>query len=356
MTTMAFLVATGAAFPGQPPGAGPDMAIDQATRTAVIDGVVSALADFYVYPDVAEQMGKALRDRQQQHRYDAVTSARTFAETLTSDLRDVSHDRHLAINYSSSALPNFAFPPPPPTREQVERQRAQLAERNFAFERVERLPGNIGYLDLRGFLPPNLMADTAAAAMTFLSNTEAVIIDLRQNNGGSPDGVSFLASYFFDDPQRMNDIYTRPTNQTRQYWTSPSVPGKRLTGKDVYLLTSARTFSAAEDFAYGLKNLKRVTVVGEVTGGGAHPVGPRRITDHFVAVVPMGRSISSVTNTDWEGVGVQPDIAAPASEALAVAQLTALQKRLPLATDPPLRTEITSAIDRLKAELDPHKP
>jgi C-terminal processing protease CtpA/Prc len=134
------------------------------------------------------------------------------------------------------------------------------------------------------------------------------------------------------------------------------VPGKRLIDKDVYVLTSSRTFSAAEDFTYGLKNLKRVTVIGETTGGGAHPVGLRRLTDHFAMVVPVGRSISPVTHGDWEGVGVEPDVAIPAAQALARAHLTALQKRLPATTEPPLRTEITTAIQRLSAELDAHNP
>jgi retinol-binding protein 3 len=139
------LGATAPVFPAQPPASqGPDMSIDESTRVAVIDGVVQQLADFYVYPDAATKMGQAIRQHQQQHRYDAITSARTFAETLTSDLREVSHDRHLALNYSFSILPTFPFPPPTPTPDQVERQRAAWSQRNFGFEKVERLAGNIG--------------------------------------------------------------------------------------------------------------------------------------------------------------------------------------------------------------------
>jgi C-terminal processing protease CtpA/Prc len=187
--------------------------------------------------------------------------------------------------------------------------------------------------------------------MTFLGNVQALIIDLRQNGGGSPDGVALVASYLFERPVRMNDIYDRPSNETRQFWTLPYVPGKRLVDKDVYVLTSSRTFSAAEDFTYGLKNQKRATIVGEVTGGGAHPVGPRRLNDHFVLIVPMGRSISSITRTDWEGVGVEPDIQVPAAQALATAHLMAVEKRLPVVTEPPMKAEITAAIERLKKEL-----
>jgi C-terminal processing protease CtpA/Prc len=232
--------------------------------------------------------------------------------------------------------------------------RGVMAQTNFGFEKVERLAGNIGYLDLRGFLPPEIMGDTAAAAMSFLSYSDALIIDLRQNGGGSPDGVALLVSYLVPPhPVRLNDIYNRVSDQTHQYWSLPYVPGKRFTMKDVYLLTSNRTFSGAEDFAYALKNLKRVTIVGEVTGGGAHPVGPRRINDHFVAMVPFGRSISVVTNTDWEGVGVEPDVKAPAERALATAHLAALQKRATNVTEPRMKTEIATAIERLKKELAP---
>ena len=333
-----------------PPG-GPDMSIDASTRAAIIDGIVKELADFYVFPDAAAKMGQAIRQHQQQHQYDAIVSARTFAQTLTTDLREVSHDRHLAVNYyGGSILPEYPFPLPPPTREQTERMRAAQAPRNFGFEKVERLAGNIGYLDLRAFMPPSMMGETAAAAMTFLGNTDALIIDLRQNGGGSPDAVAFIASYFFDDPQRLNDIVNRPMNETRQFWTSSHVPGAKFIGKDVYILTSARTFSAAEDLTYALKNLKRATIVGEVTGGGAHPVGVRRLSDHFALAVPVGRSLSPITHTDWEGTGIEPDVAATAAQALPRAHLTALQKRLPNA-DPSLRSEITSAITRLTTEL-----
>jgi len=253
------------------------------------------------------------------------------------------------VGYSPNVLP--PFPPPPPSPEQMERQRVAVGESNFGFEKVERLAGNIGYLDLRGFMPPSLMGDTAAAAMSFLGNVDALIIDLRQNGGGSPDGVALMASYLFGQPVRMNDIYDRPSNETRQFWTLPYVPGRRLIGKDVYVLTSNRTFSAAEDFTYGLKNLQRATIVGEVTGGGAHPGGPRRINDHFFVAVPSGRSISFITHTDWEGVGVQPDVKVPAVQALATAHLLALEKRAPAVTEPPMKAEIAAAIERLKKEL-----
>jgi hypothetical protein len=346
-----FAVVTSVSFLAQGPPPGPDMTIDAATRSAVIDGALKELGDFYVFPDVAARMTAAIREHQQRREYDGITSARQLAESLTRDLRAVSADKHLGVNYSVNMLPPLPYPPPPPSAEQIERSRTAMAQTNFGFEKVERLAGNIGYIDMRAFLPPNLSGDTVAAAMTFVANTDALIIDLRQNGGGSPDGVALLASYLFDRPVRMNDIYDRPSNETRQFWTMAYVPGKRIVGKDVYVLTSNRTFSAAEDFTYGVKNLERATIVGEVTGGGAHPVGPRRINDHFVIVVPMGRSLSAITHTDWEGTGVEPDVKVPASRALATAHLKALEKRASSALDPPMRAEIADSMARLRKEL-----
>jgi len=243
-------------------------------------------------------------------------------------------------------LPDQRDGPPPP--DEMERMRAIAARVNFGFEKLERLEGNIGYLDLRGFLPAALAGETVTAAMNFLANTQAVIIDLRQNGGGEPAEVALISSYLFgSDPVHLNDLYWRPTNETHQWWTSAYVPGKRLTGKDVYILTSNRTFSAAEEFTYNLKSLKRATIIGETTGGGAHPGGPRRINDHFFVNVPSGRAINPITKTNWEGKGVEPDIKVPADKALKTAHLMALEKELPAEKDPAVK----SAIEKLKKEL-----
>jgi len=350
MKTVLMIVLGSAALLGQGPGPGPDMTIDAGTRTAVIDGALKALEENYVFPESAKKMAEAIRARQQRKEYDAITSARQFADILTEQLRDVSHDKHLRVAYSSDVLPADRGGPPPP--DEVERMRAFGARVNFGFEKVERLEGNIGYLDLRGFLPARLAGDTVAAAMNLLANTECLIIDLRQNGGGDPAEVALIASYLFGtDPVHLNDLYWRPTNETHQWWTSAWVPGRRLTGKDVYILTSSRTFSAAEEFTYDLKNLKRATVIGETTGGGAHPGGPRRINDHFFVNVPSGRAINPVTKTDWEGKGVEPDVKVPAEQALKTAHLMALEKELATLKDPGPKAEVSAAIQKLKKEL-----
>jgi retinol-binding protein 3 len=348
-----FLLAAALLAQGPPPG--PDMAVDAAARNAVIDGALKALNEGYIFPAVAAQMERAIRDRQHRNEYDSITSARQFASKLTNDLREVSHDKHLRVDYVSRALPPQPAQPPSPEEllKMMEQQRVQLARINFGFEKLERLPGNIGYLDLRAFTPAALTGETAAAAMNFLSNSEAVIIDLRKNGGGDPATVSLIASYLFGpQPVHLNDLYNREHDETRQFWTLPYVPGRKLFGKDVYVLTSSNTFSGGEEFTYDLKTQKRATIVGETTGGGAHPVGGRRINDHFIIGVPSGRPINPITKTDWEGTGVEPDVKVPAEQALSTAHLMALEKLLPtLSNAPGVKAEAEQEIERLKKEL-----
>jgi len=351
MKTSALLLLASALLFAQGPPAGPDMTVDAAMRAEVIDGALKALNDNYVFPEVAKKMEQAIRERQQHKEYDSITSARTFAQTLGDNLREVSHDKHLGVFYSAEPIPPERSNREP-SPEEIEQQRVFLARVNFGFEKVERMVGNIGYLDLRAFQPAAFVGDTAAAAMNFLANTEALIIDLRQNGGGDPATVALISSYLFAPaPVHLNDLYWRPGNETHQWWTLPYVPGKRLVGKDVYVLTSQRTFSAAEEFTYNLKNLKRATIVGETTGGGAHPGGPHRINDHFAVGVPSGRAINPISKTDWEGTGVEPDVKVPAARALKTAHLMALEKQLPTLTNPGLKSAVGDAIERLKKEL-----
>jgi hypothetical protein len=337
----------------QAPAPAADQTVDAKTRGEIIDAALAALNEAYVYPEVAAKMEAAIRARQKRGEYDAVTSGRQFAQMLTDHLRDVSRDRHLSVTFNPQGPPPPPAPPPGGPTAPEDRQRIVAARQNFGFARVERLAGNIGYVDLRGFMPPAVAGETATASMAFVAGTEAVIFDLRQNGGGDPSMVAFLTSYLFGpQPVHLNDFYFRPRNETRPSWTLPYVPGRRLTNKDVYLLTSTRTFSGAEEFAYNLKHLKRATIVGETTGGGAHLVGGRRINTYFAIGVPSGRPINAVTKTSWEGVGVEPDVKVPAEDALRTAHLMALEKvqqNLP-ADAAGLGNEVTTTLERLRAE------
>lgn len=329
-------------------GAQTSATIDVATRAEVIEGALKALNAEYVFPETAKKMEQAIRERMQRKEYDSITDASAYATTLTSHLQEVSRDKHLRVIFDDGSRPMFGGGPNPADRE---RAWMMSAKRNFGFERVERLSGNIGYLDLRGFEGPELATDTAAAAMNFLANTDAMIIDLRQNGGGHPEAVAFISSYLFDKRTHLNDIYERPTNRTQEFWTREDVPGKRYGDKPVYVLTSRRTFSAAEEFTYNLKNLKRATIIGETTGGGAHPVNARRLGKNFLITVPFARSINPITKTNWEGVGVKPDIETPAEKALKVAHLAALKSALPKTSDQTLAGQLKSMIESMQSEL-----
>lgn len=292
-----------------PPGAVlEDITLDAAERLRVLDAIYKNLADFYVYPDIAKKMDENLRSHQQRGDYNAITNGGVFADRLTTDMRVVSHDRHLGVAYNP-----FKTPAPPadqhgPSAEERTRMRQSLERSNCGFVKIEILPHNIGYLKFNMFAPPDICGPTVVAAMNFLANVDAIIFDLRTNGGGDPKMVAFIASYLFDQPTHLSDIYNRHEDSTTQYWTSPYVPGPRLAATPAFVLTSKMTFSGAEDFTYSLKVPKRVTVIGETTGGGAHPVSGHRIDDHFSIGVPFARSINLTTKTNWERTGVEPDI------------------------------------------------
>ncbi|MBV9301637.1 MAG: S41 family peptidase [Acidobacteriaceae bacterium] len=299
-----------------PPAAFQHIEFDAAERKRVIGGVISNLKEYYVYPDLAQKMTDMLAAHEKAGEYNSATDRAAFAELLTRQLQDVSHDRHLRVFYSSSKAPEH---PPASPRDDAE-FRKQVERDNCAFKKVEILPHNLGYVKFNAFAPPAWCGDTAAAAMGFLAHADAIIFDLRDNHGGDPHMVAFIATYLFSHPTHLNDIYNRHDNSTEQYWTLADVPGKRLADKPAYVLTSSETFSGGEEFCYDLKNLKRATLVGETTGGGAHLVDGHRIDDHFGIGVPFARAINPISKKDWEGAGVVPDVNVKAADALAIAE------------------------------------
>ncbi|HKP71332.1 MAG TPA: S41 family peptidase, partial [Pyrinomonadaceae bacterium] len=223
---------------------------------------------------------------------------------------------------------------------------------NMGLEKVETLNGNIGLLEFSYFDPSNEAAKKISDAMNTLASTDALIIDLRRCRGGASNAITLLMSYFFDKSIHLSDAYDRVLDEKMESWSLAEVPGKRYGQKDVYILTSRFTFSAAEDISYTLKNLKRATIVGETTGGGAHPVRGRRLNEHFFVMVPFARYISPVTQTNWEGVGVKPDVEAPAAHALKLAQLTALKKLSAQKHDAKTSAQLKTLIEELQKELD----
>jgi hypothetical protein len=327
----------------QTPPDQPDLTLDSAARRQVIEAMLQHVHDYYVFPSKAGEIEKALRERLARGEYDQINSARQFAATLTQQLQALAHDKHLRVAYSYKPLPQHLGRGGPGP--------AEMGRLNYGFERVERLPGNIGYVDFRNFVPAELGKETVAAVFSFLANTDAIIFDLRKNGGGDPAMVAQMVSYLVGpEPVHLNDIYWRYGDSERkeEFWTQKEVAGKRYgRTKDVYVLTSSRTFSGGEEFTYDLKTLKRAIIVGETTGGGANPGGPFRLNDHFAVMVPRGHAVNPVTKTNWEGVGVEPDVKAPADDALKTAQVMALKKLAAKATD----AELRSALERELASL-----
>jgi hypothetical protein len=329
-------------LPAQSGAPGTD--VSPTERTSVLEGAIAQLNASYIYPETAKKMETGIRARMSAGEYESITGAKPLAEKLTADLREVSHDKHLGVKF----FPEGARERPAgePSPEEIKAQRPMMEKLNFGFEKVERMQGNVGYLEIRGFVPPAAGGETASAAMTFLAHTDALIVDLRKNGGGEPAMIAYLLTYLFDSPTHLNDIYERSGDKTQQWWTLPYVPGLRFGGKKpVYVLTSRHTFSGAEEFAYNLKVLKRATVIGEATGGGAHPSRPVKLSEHFAIELPYARAINPVTNTNWEGTGVAPDVPKPAEEALEAAFVMALEQILKAADNPRQKDQLRKLIE-----------
>jgi C-terminal processing protease CtpA/Prc len=333
----------------------PDMTIDAATRSAVIETLIKELNDGYIFPETAKRMEADLRGRIGNKEYDSITSAKGLAEKLTADAQSISKDKHLRVRYSFQPIP-VRKDKDEPTAEEKAQFETFNKRVNFGFEKLERMQGNIGYVDLRGFMDPQAGAETVASAMGFLANTDILIFDLRQNGGGDPNMIALISSYLFGDkPVHLNDMYFREGNRTEEFWTKPENVKRHFGDKEIYVLTSSRTFSGAEEFANNMKVLKRATLIGETTGGGANPGGTVRLTEHFGAFLPVGRAVNPITKTNWEGVGVEPDIKAPKEQALKIAYIMALNKQLERAKDEDLKGALKDLIEQNQKELDTMK-
>jgi hypothetical protein len=300
--------------------AGDDAKLDGAERRHVIDGVIKNLKEHYVDREVAQKMADAVLAHEKNGDYRVVTEGGAFADLLTRQMRDVSHDMHLEVVYSRDRLPEH---PGAPTAESVANYRRTLERENCTFETVKILPHNIGYLKLNSFPDVSICRSTAAAVMASLNRADAVIFDLRDNRGGSPEMVMLIAAYLFDHPEYM---YSPREAPTERLWTRSPVTGNRLADKPAYVLTSGTTWSGAEQFSYDLKMLKRATLVGERTRGGTHAGVFYRIDDHFGMGIPEVKVVNPFSNADWEGVGVEPDVKVKALDALSTAERLAEKK------------------------------
>jgi hypothetical protein len=318
------------------------LAAEQLPNREVVAKALALLRENYVFPELAGEVAAAIETRLAAGEYDNLDEI-TLTDLLTSHLQEASGDKHLGVRLGGGPGPGDGQrrddrQRDEPTDHEARRLKMRQMGRldNFGIHRVERLDGNIGYLDLRRMPMPENAGPAIAAAMELVCGTYALIIDLRRNGGGHPNGVAFWCSYLLpEEPVHLNDIFHADTGETRQFWSLPYVPGTRYLDRPVYVLTSTRTFSGGEDLCYTLQALGRAELIGETTGGGAHPTRGFPISAAVHIAVPFARSINPVTGTNWQGTGVVPDTEVPADQAYGAAYAKALRHVAGLADIPP---------------------
>jgi len=263
------------------------------------------LLDYYVFPEIAENMSKSLLAQLANGEYYNEVNGHFVASKITKQLLQISNDKHLELIYSEKPISTIPFDP-----SSADHHSSQQLN-NYGFQKVERLAGNVGHLVINSFEYPQFAGETAAYAMSFLAHTDGLIIDLRSNHGGSSFMTALIASYLLESypPIHLHDTYWRYYDKVQSFWSLPSVPGKKFgASKPIYVLTSSRTASGGEEFAYNLQALQRAKIVGEQTSGKANAGSVHRINDHFQAFIPNAYVINPTTAGSWNDIGVIPDI------------------------------------------------
>ncbi len=347
---MAASVVAAVAATGEPAPARPVTAAEK--RQAVTE-LAQTLRARYAIAETAEVAAKAIEEKLAHGSYDPFESGERFAEAVKADLLAATHDKHLDFGVAPPPAPTPAPGTRPDPDAEAAAWRARARAGNWGLPRAEVLAGNVGYLEVRRFQPPDLAGDTVVAAISFLANTDAVIVDLRNCHGGNAYLQPLVAGYFFSRPTSLYDMVFRGSNSTERFWTAAWLPGKRLAEIPMYILTSAYTFSGGEAFAYRFKVLKRATIVGETTGGGANAGGVLDVAPCFRVFMPMGRPVDRDTKSNWEGTGVEPDIKTAAREALGVAHVEALKALRGRATLAAEKARLEWALERAEAGRAP---
>lgn len=322
--------------------------ITNTQKRETIDGILKVLQIRYIFPEVADSMQSFVMNNLQSGKYDAISDGDEFALQLTKDFQRVSKDLHLKVQYSIEKAGENADPDNNDSKESWLNQ--ILTENNYGIKSKKIMEGNIGYLEIPMFGPLDRCADTIISAIQYVVDTDALILDLRSCRGSLDENtIPFMCSYFFKESTHFFNIYSRETNFTKQFWTYAWVPGKRYIDKPIYVVTSSRTFSGGEELAYDLKHANRAAIVGEVTRGGANPTNLERINSSFTVSVPYIRSVNPITQTNWEGTGVQPDIHVKSNIALFTAQIAALKALYEKSSDENYRLKLMQAIKTTEA-------
>lgn len=305
--------------------------ISNSEISTLIDSLNLALNKYYVFPEKASLMLDYINSQHKNGAYNQIFDTGKLASQLHKDLQQIHKDPHLYIFYNPQTAADLERQNSSNNNNKQARERglAQVRKNNFGFKKPIILKGNIGYVRFDEFLG-FIQEAKPKMASTFksLSNTIALIIDLRYNQGGSPEMVNQIESYFFKEKTRMNDIIDRWHNTTYELYAEPEKADGITLSMPLYILTSKQTFSAAEDFCYAMQNIKRAKIVGETTAGGAHPAVPISLKQGFVIEIPFARSYNNITKTDWEGTGVIPDVPINAKQAFTRAKSLANEELL----------------------------
>ncbi len=321
------------------------------SNAEVIEAIREKLNEYYINPERVDSICNQLISNNHSGKYKDFHDEEAFAMQMHDELRKLSGDYHFSFWYTdpktttNTSLLSF--------NQINDEEQKRMKWANYGFQKIEILSGNVGYIKLNEFSELGLGENAATSAISAVENTNALIIDLRDNLGGDPEMVKYISSYFFGEEKvHLNDIYYRIDDDTEEFWTDPCVPGKKI-DVPIYILTSQSTFSAGEEFCYNLKNLKRATIIGDTTGGGAHPIRNVYLGNGFNMTIPFAKAINPITKSNWEGIGVFPHINCSSESALNVAYKTALENLCKSSKDSMDTFKFNWALSSINAEIHP---
>jgi len=329
--------------------------IEISEKKQVIETISTLLEKEYIVPEMTPVIIDSLQTKLKNGKYDKADTQVEFADMIFRDLYIIGDDKHFYFYYDphEAQLINWENGNDKNKKERAHKEYYERGRlKNFGFEKIERLKGNIGFLDLRYFENVKYGGETAIASMQFLSNCDAIIIDLRENRGGMSNMVRLISSYFLEEETLIRTMEFK-SGKKQQGWTLPYVPGKKMNDKKLYILTSKNTGSAAEQFSYYMKNSERAVLIGDVTRGAAHNIREAVILDKYILHLADKKPIDPNTKTNWEKVGVTPNIQIESELAFEKAYQLAIENLIKDTETKSNEFELNWMNLGLQAELDP---
>ncbi|MFX1418754.1 MAG: S41 family peptidase [Promethearchaeota archaeon] len=339
-----------------------DYSVNDVKIKKIIQELAKKIEVYYIFPEIAEKIAQFLLNKLEESQFNGIIDPVKLASIVTNDLLNISNDLHFYFEYNPS-LAQTLIEEHKKDENEIDYDYLEFKTdlkyeqyKNYSIIKAERLPGNIGYIKLNDFAPAEFAGETIVGALQFLANSNAFIFDIRNNGGGYPSMVSLIISHLIEPSSKLlTSIYDRKSNKHYQSWTVPYIPGKRFPNKPVYVLTSRRTASGAEEFAYVLKMLERGKIIGETTRGAANPVDIFPILNKFVIWLPIGTPTNPISNDNWEGKGVSPNIEVPQEQALEKAHMLAFDEILKNLDDKEIQRMVQFELEYCKAIYNPIK-